>query len=154
MKSEGIDAALGKWIDRLRDVAGMFSPQERAAKMAGVSKTQFQRYLYGSSEPPFVAIAKFAGEASISLDWLAFGTGAQGTQPSSSPQIDEELLVNIIALVESEAIRRGNRPPPDKLAALVVHCYVEELRHATDHAAGTPHTADPQAIRRAFRLVG
>lgn len=72
------------WLDRFRGVADMFAPQERAAKMAGVSKTQFQRYLYGRNDPPFSVVMRFIVAAGRSLDWLAFGV-----ERAPSPPINE-----------------------------------------------------------------
>lgn len=117
--------------------------------MAGVAVPTWQRYIRGEREPGALAVAKLAACADIDLDWLLLGAAAD--RGGASTQIDEDKLLGIIEVVEQLAAVTGRRPPPDKLASLIVHCYVSELRLAAANGAG--NNVDAEAIRRAFRLV-
>lgn len=129
------------WRMRLRELAGRAGSQARLAQKAGVQLRTLSLWINGPTVPPFDKAAELARVAGVSLDWLAYGTEA--------PPIDEDLLVEIIAAIEMEALRRDDRLPPGKYAALVAYCYLREIRRPVDDNK----TVDPLEIRRAFRLV-
>jgi hypothetical protein len=134
---------LNDWLKRLADAVSSVGGTGTAAEVAGVSRRAVHGYLAGKNDPPFSVVVGIAAASRRSLDWLAFGSA-----PSEPPPLDEELLVEIVTMIEIEAERRGERPAPDKYAALVVLIYNEEMRHAA-----AERRADAGTVRRAFRLV-
>lgn len=136
--------ALSALAARLKEATRTAGSRKAAAEMADISVAQWDRYLAGNASPPFLAIARLATRAGLSLDWIAYGKETRGASP-----IDEGLLSAIIKEIEVEALRRGTRPPPDKYGDLVAHVYaVVSAMEADDR-----RKAGPEVVRRAFRLA-
>ncbi len=112
MNMETFLAAVG---NRLRDVEAHFRNRSLACESAGVSKSTFQRWVNGESDPSFSGLAAIGAETGISLDWIATGKGDMygraAVRPSpgtrgAADTIDEELLGSLaggIAAVHGEA---------------------------------------------------
>lgn len=78
---------------RIRFAADKFNNRAEAANAAGVSKTTVQTWVDGSKSPSFEALARLAGEAGISLDWIATGKGGGADTPSALNQpVDRSTL--------------------------------------------------------------
>jgi phage repressor protein C with HTH and peptisase S24 domain len=61
---------------RLDAVARLYRSRERAAQAAEKSVDMLTNYVTGKTKPPFVALAKLAAGAGVSLDWIASGKGS------------------------------------------------------------------------------
>ena len=76
--------------NRLREAEAHFKNRARAAETAGVSKSTFQRWENGESDPSFSGLAKIAAETGVSLDWLATGKGDMyGVKPPQNALVQE-----------------------------------------------------------------
>ena len=69
-EEEQFRATVGK---RLRIAEKRFSNRAEAAAAAGVSRSTFQYWIEGRSDPSFYGLARFADKAGLSLEWLAGG---------------------------------------------------------------------------------
>ena len=86
--------------NRLREAEAHFKNRARAAETAGVSKSTFQRWENGESDPSFSGLARIAAETGVSLDWLATGKGDMyGVKPpqnAAAQESDERAPTSIL----------------------------------------------------------
>jgi len=78
--------------NRLELVISRFSSRSEAAKVAGVTLEQLNKWVKGKARAPFTALANMANATDVSLDWLATGKGqilrmasADLTRPGLTP---------------------------------------------------------------------
>jgi transcriptional regulator with XRE-family HTH domain len=129
------------WRDRLKDLPRRAGGQRKLAEKAGVPLRSLAGWINDGVEPPAAKLAAIATAAGVSLDWIMFGR--------EGPPLDEPLLSEVVTVIEREATQQGNRPSPDKYAALVLHVYQVVLGRAADER----RAAAPDIVRQAFRLI-
>lgn len=68
-----------------------------------------------------------AAAAGYSLDWIAFNRGSKkvGSAPGTFPALNEEVLVEVIAVLEAVIQERHVAMTPEKKAQLTVLLYEE-----------------------------
>lgn len=146
-----LDPELGR---RLKQVADSIGTQKDAATLAGVSVSQFARYIKGESEPSFLTIISLCKRANVNVLWLATGEGqmhASGARETAGDHIstlDTDLLEAIIRDLESALDEEGLELAAAKKAIVVTQLYEDAV--AKSDAAGRP---DASSMRRLLRLV-
>ncbi len=108
--------------ERLAVISARAGSHSSAATLAGVSLSQFKRYLTGRNQPTFEAMVRLAAQSKVSLDWLATGEG-QIDKAASTVILDEAILARILAGAEIAQARRDLQLSPTRRAAIVTTAY-------------------------------
>jgi|GEM_PF-1703904 len=112
---------------RLRAIERRLGGRERAAAAAGVGVSTLASWVAGSADPKFSKVAALARAAGVSLDWLAYGEGgeARSQPPHAANDLNEQLLLDIIAVAEEVWSLAGLSPQPEEKAAKILAVYKE-----------------------------
>lgn len=119
----------GELGTRLSAVIDRVGSRQKASSIAGRSTDQLWKYVRGTAEPPFVALARLCLATGTSMEWLATGlesekplqdkaSGQKEAAPSASQPMRSEDLTLAIQLAE-EALD-GKRLEPADYAQLVM----------------------------------
>lgn len=90
--------------------------------MIGMSVPQLRRYIAGSSEAPFVPMAKLCLAGGIPMEWLATGVTpvAPSGAPSESQVVSRENLTLALQLVDEVLSAKGLPMPASDKAELTL----------------------------------
>lgn len=87
--------------DRLRQaMEGKFLKIKDLSEATGIPYPSLREYLAGKKRPGFDALAAIVGATGVSAGWLLTGEGSKFDPKQISPEIDAELLAQIIEGVE------------------------------------------------------
>lgn len=142
---QGSRPELGTRIGRVAEKVG---GQARTAEMMGVSLSQLKRYIAGTNQATFDAVAKLSQNAGVCLDWLAFGDEpmlvsercrgqaqpAPSATSSGQPILDELLMTVVISTTENWLERQKLDVKPDEKAKLFLAIYRLMLRKRAEVA--------------------
>ncbi len=123
--------------ERLRQVADLFSSRESAAKAAGVSYPQLNRYLNGTTKIPLIVAIRLAEPHAISIDWIANGLGdmTAGSHHTKQDQATQRVL-QVTKDIELLLARDGLSIPRSKRNDLVRTIVDMATEHTDDDARG------------------
>ncbi|MDH4120469.1 MAG: helix-turn-helix domain-containing protein [Deltaproteobacteria bacterium] len=82
LKNLGGEGDVAGFGDRISAVSRQIGSRLGAAQAAGVSADSLQRYIRGEVHPSFMAMARLAEAAGVSLEWLATGQGTMERAPA------------------------------------------------------------------------
>ncbi|CCQ74632.1 helix-turn-helix domain-containing protein [Magnetospira sp. QH-2] len=145
--TESGDGLSGR-LERLVSLAGS---QARAAAAAGVSLSQFKRYLGGESQPGFRAMVRLAHATGVRLDWLAMGQGAIMAEAPTDPPLDQGLMEIVIVECERFLQARGLGLEPSAKGILMLAVYRMALR-AREGGADPASVLDADTLNDLVRL--
>jgi transcriptional regulator with XRE-family HTH domain len=121
---------------RLALVVGRTGSQAAAAELAGVSLSQFKRYLAGENQPAFEAMVRLAAGARVDLNWLARGEGGMDADTRrAGAGVDERLLCTVIGEVDRALLHPVSAVPPAKKAVIVATAYAMIVEDAAQNFA-------------------
>jgi len=127
-EQEGEDGtAVLRWLKelgtRIGESAELLQSRTNAAQAMKVSVDSLQRYIRGTTEPTFGAIARLAAATGTSLEWLASGRGARFAEGKPVGAFDPALMQEVIEIVEQLLAEHRRVLPPTKKAELLVTLY-------------------------------
>ncbi len=132
--------------ERIRLIAKALGTQAEAAKRAGVSLRQMQKYVANKAQPPPNVLGRLAVSAGFNLEWLVSGAGeARWGEPlPSGVKVDNESLLlafgnspSAMALVTDRLAQEGHIPVSDPEAAAVAmkaEAKLERAETVVNHA--------------------
>jgi len=108
---------------RIEEAAGKFETKTAAAKAAGVTLMQFNKWIAGTVKVPMDGLYALATAARIDFSWLATGNGNMHGGGGSSPEVlaaavDEDLMGRIVDGIMAVYKDLGMRLPPRSLGEL------------------------------------
>jgi len=144
---------------RVQAMLDRMPSRKRAAEVSGKDADTVTKWGKGQGLAQFLALAAIAGEAGVSLDWLATGSGEMLRSPAAAPPvpvpaptavepIDEELLEVTLQGVDEFIAERGLVIPTDRRAALVATIYSLAAEDGAKDLA-----KKPSAIAKFIRLA-
>lgn len=107
---------------RLAAVSGQVGGHAIAARLCGVSLSQFKRYIAGRNQPTFETVARLALTANVSLEWLATGRG-RSTRSTLDAALNEAALSHVLAALDDFMAGRGTVLSPSRRAAVAATAY-------------------------------
>ncbi len=107
---------------RLAMVSARVGGHAVAARLGGISLSQFKRYVAGRNQPTFETVARLALTADVSLEWLATGRG-RSTRQTLEAALNEAALFRVLSALEDAMAGRGTRLSPNRRAAVAVTAY-------------------------------
>jgi phage repressor protein C with HTH and peptisase S24 domain len=114
--------------ERLRKVVNFFDSNTEAAGHIGVSEKTIRRWLSGDAEPRRPALAKLAGVAGISYDWLVSNSGemliADAQKNQTQPKVASSENQSIQLTHELTSLLQGSRN---------LHLYEQQNMEPTIH---------------------
>ncbi len=120
--------ATDEFAQRLREAVSQAGGATRVAQVSGIPLTTLNNYLAGRSEPKRQALAVLAQVLRRDIAWLV--TGADGklrarddTSPERSPEIDAELLDQVMTAMLSLCAELGLRPARVHLGRRCAHIH-------------------------------
>lgn len=113
---------------RLSAVINYFGSRQKASSVAQRSSDQLAKYVKGTAEPPFSAVARLAVAAGMSLDWVATGNLDSVQAPAQPRQshdlnLDSDKLAEAIEAVDAalEALNSDLSPAARARVAVAVY---------------------------------
>ncbi|GAB6054524.1 hypothetical protein JCM17960_33440 [Magnetospira thiophila] len=152
MPGKGGDGLTGV-ADRLARLVSLAGSQARAASLAGVSLSQFKRYLSAESQPGLQAMVALSRALDVRLDWLALGQGPLRTAGNSPPPLEESLMELVIVETERFLQRRQLHIDPARKGALLMAVYRLALR-ARDGGADPASVLGADSLQDLIGLAG
>lgn len=134
--------------DRINEISRRAGGKRRLAEMAGLSESQLHRITSGESQAKIENVAAMAINCGVSIDWLATGRGAAGTQGVAEHaalyQGASALLRDVLIAVEKILEEHALPMAPEKKAEMIL------LLYDFSQAKGK---VDDAAVGRLLRLV-
>lgn len=124
---------------RLRDIESDVGGRVAAAKYAGVSKSAYERWVYGTNSPSLDGIARLARATGRSIDWIAFG---DGEPRGDADGLRFEELAGVVAN-QLESIGWSVRPTE----------FVRLTRLIAQLVGEIPAEQRGEAVRRALKVI-
>lgn len=103
---------------RLKELIGSRSVRA-AAKDWGLSFSTLNNYLTRGTEPSFVAMIAVASKEKVSLDWIAFGTLRVKSESTSAHVLNENQVVDPLAMTWNMIFSSLNRHDIEALVSLI-----------------------------------
>ncbi|WP_186386795.1 helix-turn-helix transcriptional regulator [Stappia sp. TSB10P1A] len=126
------------FLDRLKLAIKESGGPKLAAERTGIPLGTLNKYLAGTSQPPFNNVVKLSQSLGRSLEWLATGEGEMLTDAGQAPPpvraIDPALFRQVGRLVARVHKEEGVRLPPDALLGEQADAYNAVITRAEDPA--------------------
>jgi transcriptional regulator with XRE-family HTH domain len=122
----------GDLADRIRLIADRVG-RAGLSRVAGVSEAQIFRYISRENEPKVSVLLRLAEAAGVRVEWLATGKGAmEADGAGDASELDEELLIRILAGLDAVCDERGIELQPDARARFSVAIYRQVMATISD----------------------
>lgn len=102
------------------------------AERTGIPLGTLNKYLAGTSHPPFGNVVKLSRELGLSLVWLATGEGDRSGEPIAASAIDPALFRQVGRLITRIHKDEGVKLPPDAVLDEQAEAYNALITRAED----------------------
>jgi transcriptional regulator with XRE-family HTH domain len=107
---------------RLASISSQVGGHGVAARLCGVSLSQYKRYVAGRNQPTFETVVRLALAANVSLEWLATGRG-RSNRSTLDGALNEAALSHVLAALDDSMAGRGTPLSPNRRAAVAATAY-------------------------------
>lgn len=122
------------FLDRLKLAIKESGGPKLAAERTGIPLGTLNKYLAGTSHPPFNNVVKLSQSLGRSLEWLATGEGEGSGGETSSMAINPSIFRQVGRLVAKVHQEEGVRLPPDAALDEQADAYNALITRAEDAA--------------------